>query len=70
MRILHCQIGLFGWEKEPYNKLLDKNIEILEFNSDVDKNQVFVENLKRQIRIPPFRGVIRLIIMDEVSEQS
>ena len=28
MRILHCQIGLFGWEKEPYNKLLDKNIEI------------------------------------------
>ena len=28
MRLLHCQIGLFGWE--PSGKLIDKNIEISE----------------------------------------
>ena len=28
MRILHCQIGLFGWE--PLGKLIDKSIDISE----------------------------------------
>ena len=28
LRILHCQIGLFGWEQESSGKLLDKSIEI------------------------------------------
>jgi len=40
------------------------------FNSDEDKNQAFVEALKMEISKPPVYAVIRLIIMDEVSEMS
>ena len=37
MRILHCQIGLFGWE--PLGKLIDKSIEISEsLEQELEKN--------------------------------
>ena len=43
MRILHCQIGLFGWE--PLGKLIDKKIEISktleqEIEKTIDNNRI------------------------------
>ncbi|MCK5098905.1 MAG: hypothetical protein KAR45_12435 [Desulfobacteraceae bacterium] len=43
MRILHCQIGLFGWD--PLGKLIDKNVDISEaleqeLKNTVDNNRI------------------------------
>lgn len=53
-----------------FAKALGDKAEVLIFTSDEDKNQAFVEQLKHDIRNPPVYAVIRLIIMDEVSEMS